>query len=563
METVGKQRKAFDMYDYVGPGKSLYDVLAKTGFYDASTEAMLTSAPAVVESFPEESQRRFSRTAIRDAFNMLAGKALEVLSDEEKKAIVDQVNYLDSYKFRFKSFEECCAYIQDNRDKEAKATDHAIITRTRLPGRSGYQPTEYEMVNSILLTNIVRSLEDKVDAKVPEYKEIDDVLHKARHLTYTGVYHIRINNEVKRRFPDRATIYREEVEEMLFADRTLSSEPKMREYDRYLKVYNDRVKAYMEKMAESVRCGTKRDKVIETELSKTMSAADRRKANINGIESVLYGTPQTPRGTKDVNFTWAIRERREPRVILDAIAEYSKGGVENQRVVAVSYGKFAYGTMFNSQGLPTISSEALDLVGVTRLGKDGVHTYFVLASISDVTFKTSDQMIPGIDDVNERKLKINGRKTMLIDSKVVDRLDGLEKIGIGRNSPHYRSVRNSGLLHMIYTDKIPEDQVDFYAKVAFSDRFLQSAEQENYIFAGGVMQTEKGLAIDASYARNAYDIEAAKYALEHEGMVGLRRFVNLDAYCKSTELMSKHLGLVRDITNGTYELRRNKNDEVR
>ena len=77
------------------------------------------------------------------------------------------------------------------------------------------------------------------------------------------------------------------------------------------------------------------------------------------------------------------------------------------------------------------------------------------------------------------------------------------------------------------------------------------------------MQTEKGLAIDASYARNAYDIEAAKYALEHEGMVGLRRFVNLDAYCKSTELMSKHLGLVRDITNGTYELRRNKNDEVR
>ena len=54
MESVVKPKKSFDLYDYVGPGKSLYDVLAKTGLYDASTEAMLTCAPAVSDAFPSQ-----------------------------------------------------------------------------------------------------------------------------------------------------------------------------------------------------------------------------------------------------------------------------------------------------------------------------------------------------------------------------------------------------------------------------------------------------------------------------------------------------------------------------
>ena len=113
MESVVKPKKSFDLYDYVGPGKSLYDVLAKTGLYDASTEAMLTCAPAVSDAFPESSQRRFSRTAIKDCFDLLTAKAIEIFSDEEKKFILDQVNYLDPYKFRFKTFEDCCKYIVD------------------------------------------------------------------------------------------------------------------------------------------------------------------------------------------------------------------------------------------------------------------------------------------------------------------------------------------------------------------------------------------------------------------------------------------------------------------
>ena len=43
------------------------------------------------------------------------------------------------------------------------------------------------------------------------------------------------------------------------------------------------------------------------------------------------------------------------------------------------------------------------------------------------------------------------------------------------------SVAKSGMLHMIYTEKIPEDQVDFFAKVAFSDRLLSTAVDDNFI----------------------------------------------------------------------------------
>lgn len=559
MESGAKQKKTFDLYDYVGPGKSLYDVLAKTGLYDASTEAMLTSAYAVSDAFPEASQRRFSRTSIKDCFNLLTSKAAEVFSDEEKKYILDQVNYLDPYKFRFRSFEECCKYIADNHESEVAANEHAIITKTRLPGRQGYQPSDVELVNSVIVTNIVRNFENRIDAKTPEAAELDDTLAKVRHTIYSGVYHIRINNEIKRRFPDRATIYREDVEEMLFADRTLSSPAKIREYDRYLKSYNDRVKAYMEKEAESVRCGAKRDKVIISELSKTMSAPDRRKANINGLESVIFGTPPRQKPAREGTFSWGLRERKEPLVVLDTFAEYSKGGVENQRVVAVSYGKFGYGTMFNNDGRPTIASEALDLVGVTRLGKDGVHTYFILVPFSDIKFKRADEIVPGIDD--ERVLKVNGRRTTIMDSATVDRLENLEKMGIGKHSPHYKSVARSGMLHMVYTEKIPEEQVDFFSKVAFSDRLLSTAVEDNYRFLGGVHETDKGFVMDSSYTRNAYDVEAAKYALEHRGYVGQKRYTTFDAYCKSTELMSKHLGLVRDITNGTYEFNKNKRDD--
>ena len=43
--------------------------------------------------------------------------------------------------------------------------------------------------------------------------------------------------------------------------------------------------------------------------------------------------------------------------------------------------------------------------------------------------------------------------------------------------------------------------------------------------------------------------------------VGQKRYITFDAFCKSTELMSKHLGLVRDITNGTYAFNKNKRDD--
>ena len=73
---------------------------------------------------------------------------------------------------------------------------------------------------------------------------------------------------------------------------------------------------------------------------------------------------------------------------------------------------------------------------------------------------------------------------------------------------------------MVYTEKIPEEQVDFFSKVAFSDRLLSTAVEDNYRFLGGVHETDKGFIMDSSYTRNAYDVEAAKYALEHRGYVG-------------------------------------------
>ena len=53
------------------------------------------------------------------------------------------------------------------------------------------------------------------------------------------------------------------------------------------------------------------------------------------------------------------------------------------------------------------------------------------------------------------------------------------------------------------------------------------------------------------------------YAAKYPGRIGRREYINFEAYCKSTDLMAKHLGIVRDVTNGEYDFDKQVDDEVR
>ena len=545
-----------DMYDFIGQGKSLYDILGRVGITDFSTTGLICNALKVSGS-GDLDEIKFGNQTFDLVFEKITSGIDNVLTTGEQFVTVTDFNNINPRKFNFKTMDECVKYLKDNEHKSVTSVKEKDITRRNV----GFEQ-EYESLLNVVVGSIIKKYEKAIEDKQDPDGSIKNFLLDNRNLIFKGAYYPRINNEIRKRFPNRATIYIEEADLLMYAANTLVDKNKMGQYDDYIGAYNEKIRAYMEKQALAAKLGVKRDRVIASELTLGFTPEQFKRAKEQGIESVLFENKKR-RPSREGTFTWSVRELREPKVILDTVAEYTPTGEANQRVVAVSYGKFNYGTMFNRDGNPTIASEALDLFGVTRMGKDGVHTYFVVAPFSELKLKTAAEFVPGVDQ--ERKFMLNGRETEIIDHETQQRLDRLKKDGYSERSSYYRYVKERGIMHMVLTDKIDPSQADYYAKVAFSDRVLEGAIESNHRFAGGVKTTQygSGITLDSSYTYNPYDIEALMYAQRFPGRIGRRTFENFEAYCKSTELMSKHLGIVRDVTKGEYDFDKQNEDGER
>lgn len=544
-----------DMYDYIGQGNSLYDIIGRMiGVTDFTTKGMICNSLKLAHQ-ANDNTIHFAKETFDYAVKKLTTGLDSYFTTDEQIKIMTELNALYPRKFTSLSINDAVNYINSNKERyNSSLASKAESSRNR----------DFEAEFETILDKVIGTVITKCEKDIKEGRDsegtIADFLLDIRSKVYKGAYYPRVNNEIRRKFPNRASIYYEEASVTEFAGKTLCSPEKMAAYDEYLNEYNERVRAFMEKAALSTRLNKRRSNIIETELMLGMKPEQFEQAKKEGVDSIVFKGKKR-RTSREGTFSWGVRELREPKVILDTVAEYSAKGDENQRVVAVNYGKFVYGTMFNRDGQPTISSEALDLVGVTRLGKDGVKTYFVLAPFADIEFKRDGLF----DPANERQFLVNGRPSRIMESSTVDRLDAMRKQGIKPTDRRYQTAARLGTLHMVVTDKIPADKADFYAKVAFSDRVLSQAVDGNYRFAGAVRDTVygSGVQLDASYTYNPYDVEALMYAAKYPGRIGRREYINFEAYCKSTDLMAKHLGIVRDVTNGEYDFDKQVDDEVR
>ena len=278
-------------------------------------------------------------------------------------------------------------------------------------------------------------------------------------------------------------------DELLSIQNLVMNAGRLGEYDDILKSMKDRIGVYSKKAAEAIACEAKRTRAIKTVVEPTLSADKKKILNKEGLNfpSLLFG--HAGEKPKYNDFDWDISLYKNPRLILLERVNYSEDGEADQQVVAVSYGKFSYGTLFQKDGNPTQTSELMELVGITRIGEDGQKEYFVLVPFSNSKYLKDGKFDLTAYEEEEKK------------------------------TPVFKSVKtmNGFDYYDLDFDKIPEDQRAFYASTYFSDVYLRSVIESNHRFAGLLIADENGLHIEASdsYIGNDLDLEAAHYAEEY------------------------------------------------
>ena len=238
--------------------------------------------------------------------------------------------------------------------------------------------------------------------------------------------------------------------------------------------------------------------------------------------------------------SWSFVSLEKPELLCDLQADYSQDGVENQRVVAFRYGRFKYTKTEEGAGGFNIDTTNMmpELVGISRIGKDGTKTYFVLMppidrivyrSIKDKTVDPGDKLIE-FSVTQDVPVKTPSGRTRIekqtVPTNVVDGKTG-KRLNIFRNKD------------------IPEELEEFFAKVYFSDEYLSSVIKHNARYLGSVEQTKDGPVIHPT-DEHKFDLAAAHYAEHFPGIVDRRMVKDFGAFCSSSELEIKQYNLINE-----------------
>lgn len=276
-------------------------------------------------------------------------------------------------------------------------------------------------------------------------------------------------------------------------------------------------------------CEAKRKRAVIHDISSAIPDMGIDSSIGDPISAIFSSNNKIENPSKD-EIKWDIELSKKPQILCNINAEYD--GVENQRVIAISYGKFHFkkGNVDNSIVPP-------EIIGVTRLGNDGVHHYFILAQLDKINLKDSFDI--GEND-KKFEFKLNGKKAVIIDDKT--------------QNPVYSTIES---------EKIPKDLYEFFAKTFFSDAYLDRVIAENNRYAGSVYKKPSGQ-IQFSMPAVDYQKEAIKDAMSVPGSVGNQK-MTLKEFFNRPELVTLHYKLITDIINqiSISETKRDNNENSR
>ena len=257
----------------------------------------------------------------------------------------------------------------------------------------------------------------------------------------------------------------------------------------------------------------------------TLTDRQMQLAYQNGLVNTILGDyeemPTPPQGTYEWKF-----DIKEPELVCDLVTNYSENGIENQRVIAVSYGEMTYNTDFTRRtNTPTYTGSGLELVGITKIGNDGIKNYFVFTRFPNKTkIKNSEEF--GVDTSNNA--------VKLFDSDTGEDL------------------------FVLHDARIPESQKELYANAFFDDGYLSTIENNYGRYAGYVIQNGDNPIVTS----DERDKKAIRYGTRYRGKCGNDRF-SIGELCRSKSLKETQEKIVNSLLKQTKEeKRKNSKDDI-
>jgi hypothetical protein len=353
---------------------------------------------------------------------------------------------------------------------------------------------------------------------------------------------------------------------MEFIRAIINNPKKLQEYNEYLEKAQPRLEETQKKEKTKIKCEVLRSKVVNEEIKKSLTEEQVAAYEEEGI-SAIFPTSYRSQLWKPDRAEWSFIKFAEPEVVATSPVIYSKGGMENQIVAAVSYGKLFLKNGEISNYSKDISQDSLfcqpDLVGITKIGRDGISTYFVVMPLDAIKF--SEEKADTEKGEKDVYIFLNGNK---------------------KSTPIYEySNGEKKKMFAINTRKIQPETMDGYVKVLFSDTYLQGARQFNGGYAGYITKSPSEV-LGEDDGKPKYQIvtsdvgmvelEGTRFAFNNPGISALsyprvirtkkneeydthrigkiygeRNVSSLEKVCE--ELATEHLRLVKDITSGEFD----------
>ena len=310
----------------------------------------------------------------------------------------------------------------------------------------------------------------------------------------------------------------------------------LEEYDAYYEeasahIRDAALKAMAKAKTETV-CKRKRYAYVKKAINPSISSEPAEAANLP--ISAMFEEEKLPR--RDAN-RWAYESLKTPELLCDLEANYSENGIENQRVIAFRYGRLKYKRPDEIEGFNIDrTSEMPELIGISRIGKDGTKNYFVLMDpIDRLTFRPVGEKPQepgekpyGFTITEDVQIPTRSGKT------VIERQTRPANIVDGRTGQRLNAFKNK---------EIPEELKEFFAKVFFSDEYLQSAIENNARYIGSVVLSDKGPIIRSTDIER-FNLQAAHYATYYPGTIDRISTKSFERYCTSFELDTRQYNLV-------------------
>lgn len=211
---------------------------------------------------------------------------------------------------------------------------------------------------------------------------------------------------------DRANQHIEEWEIMQYINGILYGTDTFEKYDNMYVSYMNEINKFQRDTAIKKSLQAKREDKFLQDISSTLTVEEKNKVEIDGWDSVLTYRRSAKNAPREGSVDWHYQAFEKPELICDTIVKYSENGDEYQRVVMISYGKFHY-----NDGLFDSSIVQSELVGISRIGKDGIYTYSKVIPLDTISFRESDKAQKGEGRVkfsrtgNEDELVIKDSKT--------------------------------------------------------------------------------------------------------------------------------------------------------